>query len=115
MMVVMERRKEIAILRAMGARAASVAAIFLWEGIALGVTGTVAGVGAGFAASFLIGKYHLIHLPPDVFMVSAVPVRLYPSNFIAVAAAAIALCLWAAVYPGLKARALSPVEVIRYE
>jgi len=114
-MVVMERRKEIAILRAMGARAASLASIFLWEGVALGVTGTTAGVGAGFVASFLIGKYHLIHLPPDVFMVSAVPVRLYPFNFVAVGAAAIALCLSAAIYPGLKARALSPVEVIRYE
>jgi len=114
-MVVMERRKEIAILRAMGARAASVAWIFLWEGVALGVTGTTLGVGAGFVVSFLIGKYHLIHLPADVFMVSAVPARLYPFNFIAVAAAAIVLCAWAAVYPGLKARALSPVEVIRYE
>ena len=48
-------------------------------------------------------------------MVSAVPMRLYPINFIAVAAAAVALCAWAALYPGLKARALSPVEVIRYE
>jgi len=114
-MVVMERRKEIAILRAMGARAGSVASIFLWEGVALGVTGTTAGVGAGFVVSFLIGKYHLIHLPADVFMVSAVPARLYPFNFIAVAVAAIVLCAWAAVYPGLKARALSPVEVIRYE
>jgi lipoprotein-releasing system permease protein len=114
-MVVMERRKEIAILRAMGARAGSIASIFLWEGVALGAVGTTIGVSCGWLASFLIGRYHLIHLPPDVFMVSAVPVRLYPANFIAVAMAAIALCLWAAVYPGLKARALSPVEVIRYE
>src|SRR6202040_2866992 len=48
-MVVMERRKEIAILRTMGARAVSVALIFLWEGASLGVGGTVAGVGLGFA------------------------------------------------------------------
>ncbi|MGH7814051.1 MAG: FtsX-like permease family protein [Candidatus Binataceae bacterium] len=114
-MVVMERRKEIAILRAMGARAGSVASIFLCEGAALGVAGTALGVGAGFAASFLIGKYHLIHLPADMFMVSAVPVRLYPLNFIAVAAASILLCVGAALYPALRARTLSPVEVIRYE
>jgi lipoprotein-releasing system permease protein len=114
-MVVMERRKEIAILRVMGARAWSVAAIFLWQGVALGVGGTALGVSTGFCASYLIGKYHLIRLPADVFMISAVPVRLYPANFIAVAAAAIVLCVLAAVYPGLKARALSPVEVIRYE
>jgi len=114
-MVVMERRKEIAILRAMGARAGSVAAIFLCEGAALGVIGTVLGVGAGFVTSWAIGAYHLIHLPADLFMVSTVPVRLYPANFIAVAIAAIALCLIAALYPALHARSLSPVEVIRYE
>jgi lipoprotein-releasing system permease protein len=114
-MVVMERRKEIAIVRAMGARAGSIAAIFLCEGAALGVGGTTIGVGLGFAASFLIGKYHLIHLPPDLFMVSAVPVRLYAVNFVAVAIAAIILCLCGAIYPALQARSLRPVEVIRYE
>ena len=88
-MVVMERRKEIAILRAMGARAASIVAIFLCEGAALGAGGTIIGVGLGFLTSFLIGKYHLIHLPPDLFMVSAVPVRLYAVNFVAVAIAAV--------------------------
>jgi lipoprotein-releasing system permease protein len=114
-MVVMERRKEIAILRAMGARAASIAMIFLCEGATLGVVGTAFGVTAGFVTSFLIGKYHLIRLPPDLFMVSVVPVRLYPINFIAVAGAAIALCLCGAIYPALQARALRPVEIIRYE
>jgi lipoprotein-releasing system permease protein len=114
-MVVMERRKEIAILRAMGARARSIAAIFLCEGAALGVGGTSLGVVGGFLASWLVGKYHLIHLPPDLFMVSAVPVRLYPMNFIAVAAAAVLLCVIGAIYPALQARSLSPVEVIRYE
>ncbi len=64
-MVVMERRKEIAILRAMGARAGSIASIFLCEGAALGVIGTATRRGRGFTASFLIGKYHLIHLPAD--------------------------------------------------
>jgi lipoprotein-releasing system permease protein len=114
-MVVMERRKEIAILRAMGARARSIAAIFLCEGGALGVVGTVLGVSAGFATSWAIGAWHLIRLPADMFMVSAVPVRLYAGNFLAVAGAAVALCLVAALYPAMHARALSPVEVIRYE
>ncbi len=114
-MVVMERRKEIAIMRAMGARAGSIAAIFLAEGAALGVGGTALGVTAGFVASWAIGKYQLIHLPADLFMVSAVPVRLYTFNFLAVAIAAVILCLLGALYPALKARALSPVEVLRYE
>jgi lipoprotein-releasing system permease protein len=114
-MVVMERRKEIAILRTMGARAASIAAIFLCEGAALGVIGTFVGVGAGFVTSYLIARFELIHLPADMFMISAVPARLYPVNFIAVAISAIALCVGAALYPAVQARRLSPVEVIRYD
>lgn len=114
-MVVMERRKEIAILRAMGAHASSITGIFLCEGIALGAGGTILGVGLGWLFSFLLGRYHFIHLPADLFMVSTVPVRLYPINFLAVAAAAIVLCMAGAVYPALRARALRPVEVIRYE
>jgi lipoprotein-releasing system permease protein len=77
--------------------------------------GTTLGVLGGFVTSWLIGKYHLIHLPPDLFMVSAVPVRLYAVNFIAVAIAAVILCAVGAIYPALQARSLSPVEVIRYE
>ena len=81
----------------------------------LGVVGTVVGDGTGFVISYLIGKYNLIHLPADMFMVSNVPVQLSLLNFIAVAAATIVLCLVASVYPALQAARLSPVEVIRYE
>lgn len=114
-MVVMERRKEIAILRAMGAVAASVAAIFLIQGAVLGVVGTVVGDGTGFVISYLIGKYNLIHLPADMFMVSNVPVQLNPWNFIAVAVATIALCMLAAIYPAMQAVRLSIAEILRYE
>ncbi|HEV2171563.1 MAG TPA: ABC transporter permease [Candidatus Binatus sp.] len=114
-MEVMERRKEIAILRTMGALARSIAQIFLSQGAAVGVGGTVIGVGSAFIACYLIGKYHLIHLPPDMFMVSAVPVQLNPWNFVLVAVATIVLCMLASLYPALQAARLSPVEVIRYE
>ena len=114
-MVVMERRKEIAILRAMGAVAASVASIFLIQGAVLGVVGTVVGDGTGFVVSYLIGKYNLIHLPADMFMVSNVPVQLNPWNFIAVAVATIALCMLAAIYPAMQAVRLSIAEILRYE
>jgi len=114
-MVAMERRKEIAILQAMGARRRSIASIFLCEGAILGGGGTLLGVTTGFIAAFLIGHYHLIRLPSDVFMVSALPMRLYPANFVSVALATVALSLIAATYPALKASLLRPVEVIRYE
>jgi lipoprotein-releasing system permease protein len=114
-MEVMERRKEIAILRTMGAMAASIALIFLAQGAAVGVIGTIIGDGFGFVTAYLIDRYHLIHLPPDMFMVSNVPVELNPWNFVLVAVATIALCMLASVYPALKAARLRPVEVIRYE
>ncbi len=114
-MVAMERRKEIAILQAMGARGRSIASIFLCEGAILGGGGTLLGVGAGFIVAFLIGRYGLIHLPSDVFMVSTLPMRLYAGNFVSVAIATVALSLIAAAYPALKASLLRPVEVIRYE
>ena len=114
-MVVMERRKEIAILRAMGARSRAIALIFLGEGAALGVGGTIIGVGLGVLGSWLMDRYHFVHLPADLFMVDTVPVRLYAVNFLSVAVAAIVLCLGGAIYPALQARALRPVEVIRYE
>jgi lipoprotein-releasing system permease protein len=114
-MVVIERRKEIAILRAMGAQTRSIAAIFLLQGALLGTVGSVVGVGTGFVLSYVIDRYHLIHLPPQSFIVSVVPVELDPVNFLMVAAAAIVLCVLAALYPALQARSLSPVEVIRYE
>jgi lipoprotein-releasing system permease protein len=114
-MEVMERRKEIAIVRTMGAVAMSIALIFLSQGAIVGVLGTVLGDGSGCATCYLMGKYHLIHLPPDMFMVSNVPVELNPWNFILVAVATIALCMLASVYPALQAARLRPVEVIRYE
>ena len=114
-MEVMERRKEIAILRTMGAMAASIALIFLAQGAAVGVIGTIIGDGFGFVTAYLIDRYHLIHLPPDMFMVSNVPVELNPWNFVLVAVATIALCMLASVYPALQAARLRPVEVIRYE
>jgi lipoprotein-releasing system permease protein len=114
-MEVMERRKEIAILRTIGAMAASVAMIFLSQGAAVGVIGTILGDGTGFLTSYMIGRYHLIHLPADMFMVSAVPVELNPWNFVLVAVATILLCMLASVYPALQAARLRPVEVIRYE
>jgi lipoprotein-releasing system permease protein len=114
-MVVIERRKEIAILRAMGAQTRSIAAIFLLQGALLGTVGSFAGVGAGFVISYVVDRYHLLHLPAQSFIVSVVPVELDPLNFLVVALAAIVLCVLAALYPALQARSLSPVEVIRYE
>ena len=114
-MVVMEKRKDIAILQSMGATRESIRRIFLIKGCIIGVVGTLLGVLLGLAISFLIQEYRFIELPKDVFLISTVPVRIYLSNFSLVAIASLLVCLLASIYPARQAAKLDPVEIIRYE
>ena len=114
-MVVMEKRKDIAVLKAMGATNRAVAAIFVFKGAMIGITGTLVGVLGGLAGSLLLERYQFIDLPKDVFYVSTVPIHLELGNFVAVASASILICMLATLYPAWQAARLAPVEVIRYE
>jgi lipoprotein-releasing system permease protein len=114
-MVVMEKRKDIAILRSMGATRAGIRKIFLIKGCVIGVVGTALGVLFGLAICLLIQKYRFIELPKDVFLISTVPVRIYWSNFLLVGFASLGVCLLASIYPARQAAKLDPVEIIRYE
>ena len=114
-MVVMEKRKDIAILQSMGATRGSIRKIFLIKGCVIGVVGTLLGVFLGLAICLLIQKYRFIELPKDVFLISTVPVRIYLSNFLLVGFASLFVCLLASIYPARQAAKLDPVEIIRYE
>ena len=114
-MVVMEKRKDIAILQSMGASRESIRRIFLIKGCVIGVVGTLLGVLLGLAITVLIQEYRFIELPKDVFLISTVPVRIYLSNFSLVALASLLVCLVASIYPARQAAKLDPVEIIRYE
>ena len=114
-MVVMEKRKDIAILQSMGAPRAGIRKIFLIKGCVIGVVGTGLGVLFGLAICLLIQKYRFIELPKDVFLISTVPVRIYWSNFLLVGFASLGVCLLASIYPARQAAKLDPVEIIRYE
>jgi lipoprotein-releasing system permease protein len=114
-MVVMEKRKDIAILQSMGATRDSIRRIFLIKGCVIGVVGTLLGVLLGLAICLLIQKYRFIELPKDVFLISTVPVRIYLSNFLLVGFASLFVCLLASIYPARQAAKLDPVEIIRYE
>ena len=114
-MVVMEKRRDIAILQSMGATRRSVRNVFLIKGCVIGTVGTLLGVVLGYGICLLIERYHFIELPKDVFLISTVPVRIYLSNFVLVTAASFLICLLASIYPARQAARLDPVEIIRYE
>ena len=113
-MVVMEKKKDIAILRSMGATRQSIRKIFLLKGCLIGIVGTILGVILGLLVCALISQYEF-NLPKDVFLISTVPVRVYLSNFVVVACASFLVCLLASIYPARQAAKLDPVEIIRYE
>jgi lipoprotein-releasing system permease protein len=113
-MVVMEKRRDIAILQSMGATRRSMRNIFLIKGCVIGGMGTSLGILLGYVICLLIERYHFIELP-DVFLMTTVPVRIYFSNFVLVAAASFVICLLASIYPARQAAKLDPVEIIRYE
>ena len=114
-MVVMEKRKDIAVLQSMGATRQSIKKIFLFKGCVIGGIGTLLGMALGYGVCLLIQRYQFIELPKDVFLISTVPVRIYLSNFSLVACASFAICLLASIYPARQAAKLDPVEILRYE
>jgi lipoprotein-releasing system permease protein len=114
-MVVMEKRKDIAILKSMGATRAGVGRIFIFKGMIIGIVGTLIGNCGGYIACWLLKRYQFIELPKDVFYVNTLPVKMYPEYFAAVTLASLVICLLATVYPARQAARLAPVDVIRYE
>lgn len=114
-MVVMEKRKDIAVLKSLGATSQSIGRIFIYKGIIIGVIGTLLGTLLGYFGCWVLATYEIIELPKDVFYVKTLPVKIYLENFLMVATASMGICLLATIYPARQAANLAPVEVIRYE
>jgi lipoprotein-releasing system permease protein len=114
-MVVMEKRRDIAVLKTMGADDRSVAMIFVAKGLLIGVLGTALGALLGYVACLGLDRYQFIDLPEGVFYVSTLPVRIVPWNFVLVATASVIICLGACLFPAWKAARVVPVDVLRYE
>ena len=114
-LVVMEKRKDIAILKSMGATRSGVGRIFVSKGLIIGTVGVLIGNLLALGACFLIRHYRFIELPRDVYGMDRLQVKVYPEYFVVVTAVALLVCLLATLYPAWRAARLSPVDIIRYE
>jgi lipoprotein-releasing system permease protein len=114
-MIVMDKRREIGILKAMGATRKSLQRIFTLNGLTVGLSGVALGDLIGFVLCYLQQRYEWISLPGDVYIISALPVDMRAADFAAISGAALLICYLMARFPARGAAALEPVEAIRYE
>jgi lipoprotein-releasing system permease protein len=112
-MVAMEKRRDIGILKAMGARDRDVARIFSTQGLIVGVIGGVLGTLIGFLVCYGQLHYKWVSLPSDIYFLEALPVKMQPLDFVIVVAIAVLLSFLGAVYPARRAARLAPVDAIR--
>jgi lipoprotein-releasing system permease protein len=114
-MVVMEKTKDIAILKSMGATAASIMKIFMLEGVIIGIVGTALGLVGGVGLCQILERYQFIKLPSDIYYISSLPVLMKGLDILVIVFSALGICLIATLYPAWQASRLDPAEALRYE
>jgi lipoprotein-releasing system permease protein len=114
-MIVMEKSREIAILKSMGAPSPGIMKIFMFAGLTIGAVGTALGSIIGYGAVMLIIKTDLVTLPKDVYQVGHLPLSISGLDVLLVSATALGISFLATLYPSWQAAKQDPVEVLRYE
>lgn len=114
-LLVMEKNRDIAILKTMGTSAKSIRRIFVLQGLVIGLLGTMAGAVFGCTVIYVLDRYRLIHVPIDVYQISYVPFILQPLDAAIVVLAALAICFVATIYPSRQASKLDPAQALRYQ
>jgi lipoprotein-releasing system permease protein len=114
-LLVMEKSRDIAILKTMGTSARRVMVIFMLQGLIIGVTGTAVGAACGVALCWVFDRYRLIRIPMDVYQVAYVPFVVEPFDIAIVIVSAVLICFIATIYPSRQASRLDPVQALRFE
>ena len=114
-LLVMEKSRDIAILKTMGTSTASVRRIFMLQGLIIGLAGTLAGTIGGCAVIYLLDRFKVIRVPIDVYQISYIPFTLLPTDLFTVIAAALVICFVATIYPARQAAKLDPAQALRYQ
>lgn len=114
-MVVMEKTRDIAILKSMGATTSSIMRIFFYQGLVIGVVGTILGLCSGLAVCSLLKRYKIIELPSNVYPMSTIPIKVVPADVSIIVISALLITLAATLYPSWKATRVRPAEALSYE
>jgi lipoprotein-releasing system permease protein len=114
-LLVMEKSRDIAILKTMGSSAASIRRIFMFQGLVIGLIGTTLGAVFGWVVIYIADRYKLVSVPLDVYQISHVPFRLELDDFVVVVISAIVICFVATIYPSRQASKLDPAQALRYQ
>jgi lipoprotein-releasing system permease protein len=114
-LLVAEKRKEIGVLKAIGASGTSITVVFFSVGMMISAAGTLAGSAVGLALIWVQNTYKIIRLAGDVYQIDHLPMKLSPTDFVLIIGATLLLSFLATVLPARRAGSLSPVDVLRYE
>ena len=114
-MVTLEKTRDIAILKSMGASRRSIMKIFFLEGFTIGALGTALGVAGGVALCEVLKRYEFVKIPSDVYNLERLPVAMRWEDVALVCAAALVITVFAALYPAWSASRVDPAEALRYE
>ena len=114
-MLVMERSRDIAILKTMGASSRVIRRVFMLQGLIIGAVGTLGGAAAGYLVSTVMDRYRLLQLPMEIYQVSYVPFTVRAVDITVVVVVALVVCFVATVYPSRQASRLDPAEALRYQ